>query len=318
MNSGSSSKPKLLILLGPTACGKSSLAIQIAKLYPGTEIVSADSRLLYKYMNIGTAKPSGSELSETRHHMIDIVEPSSHEYSLGKYIQEASPLVLELGKKNKLVILVGGTGFYIDGITGRRKLNQAEADPELRSKLEGLPNEHLFRLLQEKSLPREIHMNDRFRMIRALEQKEENSQDFLSNCSLEANFDLLWVGLRFASREHHQQIIKKRVEHMLDNGLVSETKALVHKYGKLDLFTKTIGYKECLAYIQGELQSLDELKSSIVIATRQYAKRQNTYFKTNKQIHWLDWPAKSEEDQESDQLDFSAKVLAIQNLIECC
>ena len=287
------SKPDLeaIVIVGATASGKSSFAHKLA-LELDTEIISADSRAVYVDMNIGTAKPSTKEQIEIKYHMIDVLEPSENEYSLGRYLNQAKPLLNEIRSRGKLPIVVGGTGFYVDGLFEKFLIPEVKPDPAFRKSLESIRTEILYEKLSEK---RNIHPNDRFRIIRALEiqektQEQEAERKIEREIELEKTKDskILKLGINFKNREVHKKRIRERSESMLENGLLKETESLLGKYGRLDLFMKTIGYNECISFLDGLIENKDELLERIEIATRQYAKRQRIWFKRDKSIIWLE------------------------------
>lgn len=280
-----------IVIVGATASGKSSFAHKLA-LELDTEIISADSRAVYVGMNIGTAKPSTKEQTEIKYHMIDVLEPSESEYSLGQYLNQAKPLLKEIRSRGKLPIVVGGTGFYVDGLFEKFLIPQVKPDLVFRKSLEGIRTEILYEKLSEK---RNIHPNDRFRIIRALEIQENSSEQETgrkTELRIEAektkDSKILKLGINFKDREVHRKRIRERTESMLESGLVNETESLLKKYGRLSLFTKTIGYNECISFLDGLIKNKDELLERIEIATRQYAKRQRIWFKRDKSIIWLE------------------------------
>ncbi len=277
MQENNLTKPKVIAIVGPTASGKTSFAIDLA-LKLNTEIISADSRLVYKFMDIGTAKPSSKELSQIQQHMINVIEPSVNEFSLGEYLKQAYPLLINILEKKKIVIVVGGTGFYLRALLEGSPLKAVAPCETFRETLKDISTEELFQRLINK---RNIHENDRFRIIRALEVQEfSNSEETI----LENNFDIEFIGLNF-DRAILRQRIRERSENMLKQGLIDECKFLLSKYGELEIFHKTIGYKECIEALK--TNDFDNLLEKIVISTAQYAKRQMTWFKTNKKINWI-------------------------------
>ncbi|MDX1919260.1 MAG: tRNA (adenosine(37)-N6)-dimethylallyltransferase MiaA [Candidatus Caenarcaniphilales bacterium] len=291
-------KPKILILVGATATGKSSLSLVLAETL-AAEIVSSDSRLIYKMMDIGTAKPTIEERLKIPHHMIDLVE-ANQKFSLINFIEKATPLILDISTRGKLPIIVGGTGFYLKGLVGDLEINEFETDLSFRETLQKKSTEELYQELKSIDLKGKwkMHPNDRYRIIRALEiessPKKETNQ-YLANQALKDNFELVWIGLQYESREKLRQNITERTHQMVDNGLIEETEALLNEYGELELFNKTIGYKESIEYLKGNIKSKTDLSELISIATRQYAKRQDTWFRANSKIQWLNAESKKEE-----------------------
>lgn len=298
-------KQKVLVIVGATASGKSSLALQLAGHF-SSQIVSSDSRLIYKHMNIGTAKPAKEEMSQILHHMIDLVEPSQS-FSLAKFVGMANPIVCEIAEKQSLPIIVGGTGFYLKGLIGDLELDDFEVNPELRESLLVLSTEELLLKLNEldKVKKWKMHINDRYRILRALEielssNQQQNNQlnkkdTNASNQSLKEKFEIIWLGLKYESRETLRNKILERTQIMIEIGLIDEVQGLLNAYGELEIFHKTIGYKESIEYLKGQIKSKEELIERIAISTRQYAKRQDTWFRANPQINWLNAESSSSE-----------------------
>lgn len=299
-------KQRVLVLVGATASGKSSLALQLAGYFL-SEIVSSDSRLIYKHMNIGTAKPTKEELSQVPHHMIDLVDPGES-FSLAKYVDMANPIVFELSESNKLPIIVGGTGFYLKGLIGDLELDEFEVDLALRESLSVLTTDELFCRLKELDQINKwkMHSNDRYRILRALEIELSSSRHSdkdlskdkpksYSNQSIKEHFEIIWLGLKYDSRETLRNKIFERTQQMVEAGLIEETKELFDTYGELEVFNKTIGYKETIEYLKGHIQTKEELIERIAISTRQYAKRQDTWFRANPKIYWLNAESPSSE-----------------------
>lgn len=286
-----SEKPTVIAIVGATATGKTGLSIELAKEL-NTQIVSADSRLVYKELNIGTAKPSMEERKGIKHHCIDIVTPSSEEYSLAKYIQDSTLAIDNILNSNQVPVITGGTGLYFRGILEGMTLTNVPSDSEYREYLENNYSvEELYNLLLEISPDTTIHHTNRQRIIRLLEinkYKQDSNFEFKEE-KQESKYNTIWSGLLWENRELLRDRIKQRVKLMLSQGLIEETESLINKYGKLDIFYKTIGYKECIEYIENkESITQDELIEKISISSSQYAKRQMTWFRANKNIHWLD------------------------------
>lgn len=283
---------KIIIIVGPTASGKSALTHALAKKY-GSEIISADSRLIYKKMNIGTAKPTKEELSEINYHCLNLIEPCQ-DYSLGKYLENAQPKLKGITEKYNFAFVVGGTGFYLKGLLENLFLPEIGPNLKLRQKVKDQSTESLYAELKNKDLENKwkMHFNDRLRIIRALEIELVHEKKDLPFINLEFNnflaeCEIIWLGLNFDLRDKLRAKIKRRTELMLQSGLIEETQTLINEYGQLDLFAKTIGYAECLNYLNKQILSTDELLNKIIISTSQYAKRQITWFKSNKNINWL-------------------------------
>ena len=277
---------KLIIILGPTASGKSDLAIKLAQKFNG-EIISADSRQIYKEMNIGTAKIIKKEMSGVPHYMIDIVKPNQ-KFTLAQFQKKTIKIIKDIQKRNKLPLLVGGTGLYIQSIVDNLKIPETKPDKKLRNKLEKLTNQELINKLKKldsKAL-KIIDPKNKRRLIRALEicllTKKPFSEQRKKNKSI---FNTLQIGIKLNTKNLEQKIIK-RIEKMIKNGLIKENKKLLKKYGDKPYSMSGIGYQEIISYLNNKI-NLDQAKELIKIHTRQYAKRQMTWFKRDKTIKWI-------------------------------
>ena len=276
-------KPKVIAVVGPTASGKTSYAVSLAHKVNG-EVVSADSRLVYKGFDIGTAKPSLEECEGVPHHMIDIVEPEI-DYSAGLYSQDAKKAVMNILSRGKTPIVVGGTGLYFRLLLENYDVPEVPPDYELREKLSAHTYEELRRML-EKLDPRrasEIELNDKKKIIRALEMAEHLEKP-LSEYKKELEFEVEWIGLNFPREELYERI-NVRVEMMVKAGLVEETENLLKQHGRIKNLTCTIGYQEMIAYLDNQM-TLDEAKDKLKQNSRNYAKRQLTWFRKNPLIKW--------------------------------
>jgi len=280
----------LIVIAGPTAAGKTALAIQIAKHFK-TEIISADSRQFYREMNIGTAKPSKVELAAVRHHLID-----SHSvkdlFSVGDFEKEVISLLEKLFKTHDQVVLVGGSGLFINAVcNGFDEL--PVASEETRNKLNQLLSEKGIEHLQEnlkKADPlyyAEVDINNPQRLIRALEVFETTGKPFSSfrtKIPKKRNFNIIKLAIS-PDREKLYEQINLRVDQMLENGLLKEVEGL-KEYRHLNALN-TVGYSEVFEYLDGNLseeEAIDKIKQN----TRRFAKRQLTWFKKSEDIHWFD------------------------------
>jgi len=277
---------KLITILGPTASGKSDLAVKLAKKFNG-EIISADSRQIYKEMDIGTAKITKKEMLGIPHYMIDIVKPNQ-KFTLAQFQKKTIKIIKDIQKRNKLPFLVGGTGLYIQSVVDNLKIPGTKPDEKLRNKLEKLTNQELINKL-EKLDPKALKIIDiknKRRLIRALEicllTKKPFSEQRKKNKSI---FNTLQIGLKLDTKNLEQKIIR-RIEKMIENGLIKENKKLLKKYGSKPYSMSGIGYKEIIPYINNEI-TLEQSKELIKIHTHQYAKRQVTWFKRDKTIKWI-------------------------------
>lgn len=276
---------KVIAVVGPTASGKTSFAITLAKKING-EIVSADSRLVYKGFDIGTAKPTVEERQGIPHYMIDIVEPEE-DYSVGRYVKDAKNVISDILKRGKTPIIVGGTGLYINALLMNYNFVDAEPDYELRKQLKD--HDNLYEMLYEldEDIAKTIEKNDKKKLIRAIEIIRTTGQK-ISRTKKEKEFDVEWVGLNFQRDELYDRI-NARVDIMIECGLIDETKKLLDKHGRIPNLVNTIGYQEMISYLDGELMlndAIDKLKQN----TRRYAKRQLTWFRKNPEIKWNIYP----------------------------
>ena len=280
---------RVIAVVGATASGKTSYAIELAKKING-EIISADSRLVYKGMDIGTAKPTIDEMQEIPHYMIDVVEPE-YNYSVGLYVKEAKKHITDIISRGKVPIVVGGTGLYFRVLLENYDLPDVKPDYELRKELSSYAYEELLEMLTklDEKAANSVEKNDKKKLIRYIEiiKLAGKPLDLVRGVK-EKEFNVEWVGLNFP-REILYDRINKRVDLMIEQGLIDETKKLLQKHGRISNITDTIGYREVLSYLDGEL-SLDEAKDKLKQNTRNYAKRQLTWFRKNEQINWNCYP----------------------------
>jgi tRNA dimethylallyltransferase len=288
----SATHPRILAIVGPTASGKTSLALSIARKR-AVEIVSADSRQIFKYLDIGTAKPSIAERTAVKHHFVDVLEPS-REYNAGQFGHDAREVVTEILKKKILPVLVGGSGLYVKAVIDGL-FDGPGKDCEIRMTLEEqLKNEGLKPLLNALKLvdPLTVETMKEItprRVIRALEVYRATGKP-ISQLHLEANitpaFEAYQVGLLWDRKELYQRI-DKRVEAMVELGLVAEVENLISKrYHRHLNALNTVGYKEVFDYIAG-IHSYEEMIRLIKRNSRRFAKRQMTWFKKDQRIHWM-------------------------------
>ena len=274
-------KPKVIAIVGPTASGKTKMAIDLAKQIDG-EIISADSRLVYKGFDIASAKPTIEEQEGIKHYLIDIVEPE-YDYSVGNYYEDAKKAIYEIISKGKTPIVAGGTGLYFRILLENYDLPRVEANPELRAELDAKTKEELLdevKRLDPKSYDKLYESNKR-RIVRALEVMKVLNQPFSEVSKLkEPEFDVEWKMPKLESREWLYERINKRVDIMFEQGIVEETERLIKKHGRIKNIVDTIGYKEILTYLDGE-NSLEEALDKLKQHTRNYAKRQLTWFRKN-------------------------------------
>jgi tRNA dimethylallyltransferase len=280
-------KPKLIIILGQTASGKTGLAIKLCQKYNG-EIISADSRQIYQEMTIGTAKPNIEELKAAKHHLVDFIQPN-YNFTLAEFIKLANQKIIDLHETNKLPILAGGTGLYLSAIVDNYDLPKGKIDLGLRKRLEKKSNAELVEMLTEldPQSATTIDPNNTRRLIRALEYVIINQKSFIANQAVKQSpYDILQLGIKI-DKDILLKRINKRVDLMIEQGLVTEVKDLIAKYDKNLPSLRTIGYQEIIDHLEGKT-GLEETIELIKVHTRQYAKRQMTWFKRDKNIQWVE------------------------------
>lgn len=274
-------KPKVIAVVGPTASGKTKLAIELAHKLNG-EIISADSRLVYKGFDIASAKPTLEEREGIPHHLIDIVEPE-FDYSAGKFAEDAKIAIQDILSRDKTPIVAGGTGLYFRVLLEHYDLPKVETNYELRAKLEKRTREDLLEELEkvDKITYERVKDANFRRIIRAMELITLLGKP-LSEVQIqkEPEYDVKWIMPEIPSREWLYSRINKRVDVMYEMGIVEETKALIEKHGRISNIIDTIGYKEILTYLDGEA-TLEEALDKLRQHTRNYAKRQLTWFRKN-------------------------------------
>lgn len=281
-------KNKIIAITGPTATGKTEFAIKLASELD-TEIISADSRLVYRGFDIASAKPTIGEMRGIKHHLIDIVEPEV-DYSVANFYDDAKVVIDGLLKKGKTPIVVGGTGLYFRILLEDFDLPRVKPDFSLREELDKKDSKDLHDMLMkldEKSAQK-IHFNNKVKIIRALEVCIKTGKPMSEVAGKkEHEFDVKWIGLNYKDRKKLYKRIEDRVDEMLEKGLVDETKNLLKKHGRINNFINTIGYKEMLEYIDG-ITGLDEAVDELKKNSRRYAKRQISWFKRNQNIEWIE------------------------------
>ena len=294
------SAPKIAVITGPTATGKTALGVCLAKELNG-EIVSADSMQVYKHMDIGTAKVTCEEMQGIPHHMIDVAEPYEN-YSVARYAKEADVCVQDILKRGKIPIIVGGTGLYIDSLVAGREFDENASDENLRSRLEEKYNTiGGTKLLEELSVvdperAERLHPSDKKRIIRALEVYYTTGRTITEHDEetkkSPPRYNAATIALSFIDRTDLYDRIDKRVDTMAQTGLFDEVRHLLQS-GVSDKCTamQAIGYKETALAIRGEIsesEAIDLIKQE----SRRYAKRQLTWLRRNKNIQWIFWNSK--------------------------
>ena len=285
---------KVVSIVGPTASGKTNLAVKLAQKFNG-EIVSADSMQIYKGMQIATAKPTFAETEGVKHHLIDFVSPDES-YSVAMFVKDASKCISDINSRGKLPFIVGGTGLYVDSLLNNITFSEEQRDEKLSLELRKIYEEQGIDTLLKMLSEFDIDSSNRLkaernpkRIIRAIEFykttgitiTEQNEKSKLEK----SPYSPIKIGLNFKDRAKLYERINKRVDLMLENGLVNEAKDVLSS--KLSFTSiKAIGYKELLPYFNGE-KTLDECVEKLKMETRRYAKRQITWFKRDLDINWL-------------------------------
>ena len=287
-------KIKVIAIVGPTASGKTKLGVEVAKKFDG-EIVSADSMQIYKGMAISTAKPTEEEMEGIPHHLIDFLDLDKS-FSAADYVEMAAPVVKDIHDRGKLPIIVGGAGLYVDSLLKNVKFGKTDSDENLRQELyktaEEKGNEYLHNMLKEldPEASESIHPNNVVRVVRAIEVCKLSGITFTEmkkrSLSEETPYDALWIGLGFADRSILYDRINKRVDKMVQDGIISEVEEVL-KSGKMSTAGNAIGLKEWLPYFEKKA-SLEECIEKVKLETRRYAKRQLTWFRKNNKINWLE------------------------------
>lgn len=277
-------KPKVIAIAGPTASGKTKMAIELAKQIDG-EIISADSRLVYKGFDIASAKPTIEEREGIPHHLIDIVEPE-YDYSVADYHDDAKKAIYNVLSRGKTPIVAGGTGLYFRVLLENYDLPRVEANPTLRAELDSREKEDLLaelKTLDKISYEKLLDANKR-RIVRALEVTKILNRPFSEvSTQKEPEFEVEWKMPKINSRKELYERINLRVDKMVEDGLIEETKTLLEKHGRIKNFVCTIGYQEVLTYLDGQA-TLDEALDKLKQHSRNYAKRQLTWFRKNPEL----------------------------------
>ena len=287
-------KPKVIVICGPTASGKTALGVELSKRING-EVVSCDSMQIYKDMTIGTAKPTTEETQGIQHYLIDFVSPDKR-YSVAEFKQDATTAIEEILSKGKTPILVGGTGLYIDSMIYGIDYNDIEIDENYRQQLETIAKKEGLETLYNKAKKidpkamEKISPNDKKRIIRVLEiykatGKNKTEQEIESRKN-EVKYDYKVFAIDM-DRNLLYERINNRVDIMIENGLIHEVEEIIKKYETFPTAMQGLGYKEVVEYIEGKC-SKEEMINKIKMQTRRYAKRQLTWFRKNKQTIWID------------------------------
>lgn len=286
-------KTRVIAVVGPTASGKTALAVELAKRLNG-EIVSADSMQIYKGMNVATAKPTKEEMQGIEHHMLDFLDVNTR-YSVAEYVRAAHECIAKIAAKGKLPIVCGGTGLYIDSLLNNIDFGSDDEDIEKRDEIrrvcENYTGEELLEMLAsfDPETAKKLHPNNRGRIIRAIEVYHltgvTQSESVRRSKLKESPYNVTYIGLNFEKRAGLYKRIDKRVDIMMECGLLDEAGEFVNLYGD-STAAQAIGYKELAPAILDQMP-VETALASLKQATRRYAKRQLTWFGKNKDINWL-------------------------------
>ena len=292
-----SDTPNMIVITGPTATGKTALGVAVAKAVNG-EVIGADSMQIYRHMDIGTAKPTAEEMDGVPHHMVDLIDPSEN-YSVSRYVEQASAIADDILARGKVPIVVGGTGLYIDSLVAGREFAESQSDPKLRAMLEQQYDEHggeAMRAMLHSFDPdraEKLHPADKRRIVRAIEVYLLSGDTITAHDertkAVPKRYQALTYALDFTQRADLYQRIDLRVDRMAVLGLFEEVQALLDRGVPRDCTAmQAIGYKEAVLALQGAMtreEALDRIKQS----SRQYAKRQLTWLRRDPEIRWVRW-----------------------------
>ena len=306
---------KIICVVGPTACGKTRLGVLLAKKYDG-EVVSADSMQIYKGMTIGTAAPTAEEMEGVPHHMIAVADPAE-QWSAARYAQAAIPIVEDILARGKRPILVGGTGLWLDAVVKGHGFAGGCAGGAVRKVLQDrLDREGIGPLLEElrqadPEAAERLHPADTKRILRALEVYRETGKTISAHNAetrdLPPRYDAVWIGLQFRDRADMKALIDRRVDKMVEAGLLDEVRSLLQSGLPRDATAlQAIGYKEFLGVLDGTATE-EEAIAEVKLRSRQYAKRQLTWLRRNPDIRWIWW---EKERDFARALQISTEILA--------
>ena len=289
--------PRILCVVGPTACGKTTLGVLLAKKFNG-EVVSVDSMQIYRGMTIGTAAPTEQEMDGVPHHMVAVADPAE-QWSAARYTEMAVPSSDDILARGKLPVLVGGTGLWLDALVKGHGFAGGHAGGEVRKQLqqrlerEGIePILEQLRQVDPDSAER-LHPSDEKRILRALEVWLETGKTITQHNEetkkIPPRYDAVWIGLQFADRQDMRDLIDRRVDKMVEEGLLEEVRGLLQSgLARNSTAMQAIGYKEFLGVLDGTM-TVNEALEEVKLRSRQYAKRQLTWLRRNEAVRWIYW-----------------------------
>lgn len=310
---------KVVCVVGPTACGKTKLGVELAKALNG-EVVSVDSMQIYRGMTIGTAAPTPEEMDGVPHHMVAVANPEE-QWSVARYTQEATACVEDILARGRRAVLVGGTGLWLDALISGHTFAPGQSGGEIRRELERrFEREGIQGLWAEleqvdPESAGKLHMADTKRILRALEVYRETGKTIsahnVETAALPRRYDPVKIGLAFQDREDMKALIDRRVDKMVEEGLLEEVQALLRRgLPRTATALQAIGYKEFLGVLDGTAtqdQAIEEVK----LRSRQYAKRQLTWLRRDREIHWIYWEKERDFDR---ALRLSTEILRAHGL----
>ena len=302
---------RIICVVGPTASGKTALAVELAK-YTNGEVVSCDSMQIYRRLSIGTAKPTAEEMQGIRHHMIDILEPDE-DFSVSRYVEMATPIVEDILRRGKTAVICGGTGLYVDNLIKGGEFAPFPATGCRERLEERLKSEGLDVLIEElraiDPVALEKSQGNPRRILRALEVWQETGETITSHnartAAMPPKFDPLWIGIDYSNRQELYDRIDLRVRLMVEDGLLEEIREVLGS-GIPEKCTamQAIGYKEFVGALAGR-STIEEAIAQVQQSSRRYAKRQLTWFRRNPAIHWL----RREPGQSAEEIFSAARAL---------
>ena len=285
----------IICVAGPTGCGKTALGVALAKRFGG-EVVSADSMQIYRGMSIGSAAPTPDETQGVPHYMIAVADPSES-WSVARYVGAATPIIDDILSRGKRPFLVGGTGLWMEAVFRQGGFAPGQSGGQVRRQLEAeLKRDGIEPLLRElreadPAAAHRLHASDEKRILRALEVYRETGKTITEHNeatkALPPRYRALWLGLRYQDRDEMKAALDRRVDAMMEAGLLEEVKALAASAPRSATALQAIGYKELLPVLDGEKTLADGI-AEVKLRTRQYAKRQLTWFRRNPEIYWLE------------------------------